>query len=361
MKTLNQVVTVLLLIFLLVLLPIVATVPDAVLNAVQSATFAIEPWVMTTVGRVVTGVLAALLWLAVIWVLWREVRQGGDRTIQVAEVEEGRARVAEASVAKLLEARVSAAPDVKGVSAKVRQTAKEGVVVDLSLSTAGEVRVPDVARRAIEAARQTLETEIGARVARVDVRVKEVGRAEGTVMAPLAAAVPSSGPESPAETAPEPVAPSWTEPCPEPAVMPEADEPVWQPAGPVETQPEWVAPVAGHEEPPHDQEDAPVSLAYLEAVDEATELAADGLSEPADAAVDSAASSAEAPDYAAELPLVDDVVPPGLAAERPLVDDVVKAQADVIGDAVAAEEEPAWDELKDSDDVSPDEGATGQA
>lgn len=210
MKTVNQVVTIAVLLLLLVLLPIVATVPDAVVSGLQSFTSTLEPWVMTTVGRVVTGVVAALLWLVVIWLLWREVRGTGDKNIRVAEVEEGRARVSESSVAKLLERRVSAVPDVKGVNAKVRQSAKEGVVAELTLTTIGEVRVPDVTRNAIESARTALETEIGAKVARVDVRVKEVGTSAGVTMAPLAASTIAGQAEPLASPAPAASAPAWS-------------------------------------------------------------------------------------------------------------------------------------------------------
>jgi len=247
-KTVNQIVTLVVLLLLLVLLPIIATVPDAVLNGVQSVTFSIEPWAMTTVGRVVIGVVSALLWLVVIWLLWREIRGGGDKSIQVQEVGEGRARVAEASVARLLEKRVASVPDVKSVTAKTRRSAKEGVIAELTITTNGGVRVPDVSRMSIEAAREALEAEIGAKVERVDVRVKEVG---ATAMAPLAAAAVSepltqpdwSAPEAqaPAHAEPEPESaepvvapqevepPAWTapEPQPEPEVLAEAEPPSW--------------------------------------------------------------------------------------------------------------------------------------
>jgi len=213
-KTVNQVVTLVLLVLLLVLLPVVATVPDAVLNGIQALTFALEPWALTTVGRVVIGVVAAVLWLLVIWLLWREIRGGGDRSIRVQEIGEGRAQVAESSVARLLEKRVASVPDVKSVRAKVRRTAKEGVVAELTLSTNGEVRLPDVSRKAIEAARSALEAEIGAKVARVDVRVKEVGAAAGSVMAPLAAAVASDQLAEPVWSVPEPEPVAYTEPEP---------------------------------------------------------------------------------------------------------------------------------------------------
>ena len=88
MRTFNQVVTVLVLVILLVLLPIIATIPDAVVQAVRNSTFAVEPWVATTTGRVVIGIVAAILWLLTIWLLWRELRrapEGGARPTSKAE------------------------------------------------------------------------------------------------------------------------------------------------------------------------------------------------------------------------------------------------------------------------------------
>lgn len=244
MKTVNQIVTLVVLVLLLVLLPVVATVPDAVLGTIQSAAASVEPWASTTSGRVVIGVVAALLWLAVVWLLWRSLRGRPDKTIRVEEVEEGRARVAEDSVAKLLEKRVAGVPDVKTVSAKVRRLDKEGVVAELTLTTVGEVRVPDVTRQVIEAARSALELEIGAKVARVDVRVKEVGTAAGVTMAPSVAAVTGGTQSPPVPTPAEPEPPSWT--------AAEGQEPTWsaEPEAPTWTESPSEPVVIADPEPP---------------------------------------------------------------------------------------------------------------
>ncbi|NPV09077.1 MAG: hypothetical protein HPY83_14070 [Anaerolineae bacterium] len=258
MRTFNQVVTVVALLIMLVLLPIIATIPDAVVQAVQNATFSVEPWVATSAGRVVVGVVAAALWLLTIWLLWREFRRAGDDEIRVTAVEGGRARVASASVAKLLERRVSSISSVRQVTARVRQT-REGVVADLQIVTADGVMIPEVTRSAIAEARQALEQEIGAKVADVDVRVREVGLAE----ARPAVAPPPTAVRPEEEAPPAPIAAPGLEA--EPHVEPEtapvaevAEEPVaaaeevlaeeFHPEEPIQERESWETPAPEPEE-----------------------------------------------------------------------------------------------------------------
>jgi uncharacterized alkaline shock family protein YloU len=212
-RTFNQVVTVLVLVILLVLLPIIATIPDAVVQAVRNSTFAVEPWVATTTGRVVIGIVAAILWLLTIWLLWRELRRAPEGEVRVADIEGGTAQVDSSSVARLVEQRVASVPSVRKVNARVRPM-REGVAVDLILATADGVMVPEVTRSAIARARQTLEQEIGARVADIDVRVREVG-----LGGPSPVAAPAPPPPPP--VAPPPTVTRPEEEAPEPLVEPE--------------------------------------------------------------------------------------------------------------------------------------------
>ncbi len=228
MKTFNRVVTVIGLIIWFLLLPIVAAIPDRLLRWVQDLTFSAAPWFGSTGGRLITAVVAILLWLVTLWLLWMELRRARSKQITVSAAEGGTAQVSAESVARLLELELSMIPDVAEVTASVDQ-GRDGVLAEVELTTVPGVSVPAVTNATISKAQDTLQNNIGAKVAKVNVKVRQVGMGSPRQMA-TAPVTPAPVPSTPE---PELPTPAWARPVaeeetPMPVLptLPAAPEPV---------------------------------------------------------------------------------------------------------------------------------------
>ena len=176
MSTFNKVVTVVALVFAILVLLLLAAIPDRIMAAIAEAATAVQPFVSATAGRLAMAGVALVLCAGMATLLYLELRPRSSRQIAVTSVEGGTAQVTAAAVARQLERRLSELPNIRGVTATVRQR-REGVVASIVLDTLSGASVPEATSATIALARRFLESEVGARVAAVHVRVREVANA----------------------------------------------------------------------------------------------------------------------------------------------------------------------------------------
>lgn len=197
MRTFNRIVTMLVLIALLIGLPVLAIMPDAVIGKLISWANGIQYLLCTGQVRNIIIVVAGLLWLLTVYLIWTEVQTPGSRDVRILSIGDGDATVSGSSVASLVDHRVSAVLGVSRAKSRVSQT-KEGVVAELNLDVASGLRLPDVMSAATAAAREVLEGDIGARVARVDVYVKGLAKGPVHTATPVTPTVKTPAPVAPA-------------------------------------------------------------------------------------------------------------------------------------------------------------------
>ncbi len=182
MNTLNRVVIVVLLLFVMVLCSLTLIVPLRTLQTIAQQTGALADLLgrVRPIVRLPVGILLALIvdLVGVLFVIL-EVRRPAVNSISVEQAAGGEVTLSVASIADQLNAEIGQLPEVMQVKPKV-SAGRKGVVVELDARIAAETGVPNKAERIVETVRRVVEQKMGLRLARPPkVNIEAVRRASG--------------------------------------------------------------------------------------------------------------------------------------------------------------------------------------
>lgn len=168
MNAVNRVVMILLLLLLIALCTLALIVPVPVLNAISIAagnmarSLGSIPWYVL----LPVGLLIALIFdLALVILLYLELRRPSLKTIRVSRAGGGEVELSVASVAERLRQELCALPFVVSCTPRI-SAQRRGVAVRLDVETTPDIVVLDKSAEIIEAARRVLEEGLGLELAR---------------------------------------------------------------------------------------------------------------------------------------------------------------------------------------------------
>ena len=168
MNTLNRIVILLLTLVLLVVCVALSFAPVSILQGVGGQ---MERWGESLAEsqnwlRIAAGILFAFLGLCVtILIFIAELYRPRSKTIRVEKVGGGEVEVSLQTIQDRVQFDVDQLPGVIKVRPQV-STQRGGVVVEVTVESAGETEVPDQASEIIEVVRQAVEERIGVKLAR---------------------------------------------------------------------------------------------------------------------------------------------------------------------------------------------------
>lgn len=174
MNVLNRIIVIVLLVILLVLMPVLIflamAMPAASIAAADQAVNAVQNNV-TLLNRVIFSAVAALVFVAVVLILWLEIRRSSASAVEVQEIEAGDARVSVESIVQRLEYNIDRLQDVVSVRPAVKAKGA-GVDVIVNLQTSPEIDIPMKTEEVVQLTREVVENQMGLKLHHVSVQIK---------------------------------------------------------------------------------------------------------------------------------------------------------------------------------------------
>ncbi len=170
MNIFNRAMTILLFATLMIVLPVVMILPDAVIALLQQFLSTVSSS-MNNFHRVILIVLGVISFVICGLVLYLEIRRPPRRRVRLQKVGGGEVELAVESIVQRLEYRVDQLADVIKVLPKVKPRRKS-VDVELNLETTPDIDVPAKTEEVCEVVRDVVEERMGLKLNKIKVNIK---------------------------------------------------------------------------------------------------------------------------------------------------------------------------------------------
>jgi len=169
MNIFNRAMTILLFVTLMIVLPIVMILPDAVIALLQQSLSAAASG-MNNFHRVILILLGVICFIICGLVLYLEVRRPPRRRVKLQKISGGEVELAVDSIAQRLEYRVDQLADVVKVLPKIK-AGRRSVDVELNLETTPDVDVPTKTEEVCQVVRDVVEERMGLKLNKIKVNI----------------------------------------------------------------------------------------------------------------------------------------------------------------------------------------------
>jgi hypothetical protein len=170
MNIFNRTVTILLFLTMMIVVPMVMILPDAVIGLLQQFLTGVSAS-MNNFHRVILILLGVISFIICGLVLYLEVRRPPRKTVRLRKISGGEVELAVESIAQRLEYRVDQLADVINVVPKVKPR-RSSVDVELSLETTPDIDVPVKTEEVCQVARDVVEERMGLKLGKIKVNIK---------------------------------------------------------------------------------------------------------------------------------------------------------------------------------------------
>jgi len=170
MNLFNKVVTVVLFLVLMIVVPLVLILPQAMLGAVQQVSASISASI-TTFHRVVLVLVGIIVFIVCGLVLYLELRRPSRKRAILEKTPGGEVEVALDSIAQRLEYRIDQLADVVKVTPEIKPRRKD-IDVELNLETTPDVDVPAMTEEVRQVTRDVVEERMGLKLRKVKVNIR---------------------------------------------------------------------------------------------------------------------------------------------------------------------------------------------
>jgi uncharacterized alkaline shock family protein YloU len=170
MNVFNRAMTILLFLTLMIVVPIVMVLPDAVIALLQQFLSTVSS-TMNNFHRVILILLGVISFLICGLVLYLEFRRPPRRRVKLQKISGGEVELAVESIAQRLEYRVDQLADVVRVRPDIKAR-RNSVDVELNLETTPDIDVPTKTEEVCQVVRDVVEERMGLELGKIKVNIK---------------------------------------------------------------------------------------------------------------------------------------------------------------------------------------------